>query len=98
MDSAIREGTGGELRLEAPFVIDTKVDIVARGLALDVPYRLTWSCYEGGVEPCGVCGTCIDRAHAFAANGVEDPLLATSGLLGGDQVSQSSNSTKEEHS
>lgn len=76
MNAAIVEGTGGELRLEAPFVMDSKADIVARGLELAVPYELTWSCYEGGEKPCGVCGTCIDRAHAFEANGVVDPLLA----------------------
>ncbi|MFQ7544054.1 MAG: 7-cyano-7-deazaguanine synthase, partial [Veillonella nakazawae] len=35
----------------------------------------TWSCYEGGDKPCGHCGTCIDRAEAFRANGVEDPAL-----------------------
>ncbi|MEE1114218.1 MAG: 7-cyano-7-deazaguanine synthase QueC, partial [Eubacterium sp.] len=26
-------------------------------------------------KPCGKCGTCIDRAAAFAANGIEDPAL-----------------------
>lgn len=25
--------------------------------------------------PCGVCGTCRDRAAAFAANGIEDPAM-----------------------
>ena len=40
-----------------------------------VPYELTWSCYEGGDKPCGVCGTCRDRAEAFRANGVLDPAL-----------------------
>lgn len=76
MARAIAEGTGGELTLEAPFVHDSKADIVARGLALGVPYELTWSCYEGGDRPCGVCATCIDRTRAFEANGVVDPLLA----------------------
>lgn len=76
MNRAIVEGTGGELRLEAPFVRLTKADIVREGLALGVPYELTWSCYEGGKVPCGVCATCLDRAAAFAANGVEDPALA----------------------
>lgn len=75
MGCAIAEGTGGELRLEAPFANASKADIVAAGLALDVPYGLTWSCYEGGEAPCGVCATCLDRAAAFAANGAADPGL-----------------------
>lgn len=75
MDQAIYEGSGHQLRIEAPFVNKTKVDIVAQGLALGVPYELTWSCYEGGEKPCGKCGTCLDRAAAFAANGVSDPAL-----------------------
>ena len=75
MNRAIVEGTGGELRLEAPFVTWSKADIVREGLALGVPYELTWSCYEGGEAPCGRCATCLDRAAAFAANGVEDPAL-----------------------
>ena len=75
MKTAIYEGSGHELRVEAPFVTWTKKDIVKKGLELHVPYELTWSCYEGGEKPCGVCGTCRDRRAAFLANGVEDPLL-----------------------
>ena len=75
MNRAIVEGTGGELCLEAPFVTWSKADIVREGLALGVPYELTWSCYEGGEAPCGRCATCLDRAAAFAANGVEDPAM-----------------------
>ena len=75
MGQAIYEGSGHQLTIEAPFVGKTKKEIVAMGLALKVPYELTWSCYEGGEKPCGKCGTCIDRAAAFAANGVKDPAL-----------------------
>ncbi len=75
MNRAISEGTGGELSMEAPFVMWSKADIVKRGLELGVPYELTWSCYEGGAYPCGVCGTCIDRNRAFELNGRRDPLL-----------------------
>lgn len=75
MNEAIYEGSGHQLRVEAPFVNMNKADIVKIGLELGVPYELTWSCYEGGEKPCGKCGTCIDRAKAFAANGVEDPAL-----------------------
>lgn len=76
MNDAICIGSGGQLRIEAPFISGTKAEVVRTGLELNAPYHLTWSCYEGGEEPCGVCGTCIDRAEAFRANGVEDPLLS----------------------
>ncbi len=75
INSAIYLGSGGQLRVEAPFVGKTKADVVAEGLRLYAPYALTWSCYEGGEKPCGLCGTCRDRAAAFAANGVNDPAL-----------------------
>ena len=76
MNTDVWEGSGKQLKLEAPFIEMNKAQIVAKGLELGVPYELTWSCYEGGDRPCGKCGTCIDRARAFAANGVPDPALA----------------------
>ena len=76
INRAIYLGSGCELRVEAPFIGLTKAQVVKKGLELNVPYELTWSCYEGGDKPCGKCGTCIDRAAAFAANGAEDPALA----------------------
>ena len=76
MNEAIYEGSGHQLRIEAPFVNMNKAEVVKLGLELEVPYHLTWSCYEGGDKPCRKCGTCIDRAAAFAANGVADPALA----------------------
>lgn len=75
MNEAIYEGSGKQLHIEAPFIEMSKADVVRTGLALGVPYHLTWSCYEGGDEPCGVCGTCIDRQEAFKRNGIIDPLL-----------------------
>lgn len=75
MNAAIYEGSGRQLHIEVPFVKHTKADVVACGLKLKAPYRLTWSCYTGGDAPCGVCGTCIDRAKAFELNGIADPAL-----------------------
>lgn len=75
MGTAVYLGSGKQLRIEAPFVSKTKADVVAEGLRLNAPYHLTWSCYEGGEKPCGLCGTCRDRADAFAANGIKDPAL-----------------------
>lgn len=70
MGDAIYIGSGEQLKIEAPFVKLTKGQVVKKGLELKVPYELTWSCYEGGDKPCGKCGTCIDRAKAFAENGI----------------------------
>ena len=75
INTAIYLGSGNALRVEAPFIGLTKAQVVAKGLELGVPYELTWSCYEGGDEPCGVCGTCRDRIAAFRANGIEDPAI-----------------------
>ena len=73
MNQAVYLGSGNQLKIYAPFVNLTKADVVKKGLTLKVPYELTWSCYEGGETPCGVCGTCRDRARAFAENGIQDP-------------------------
>ncbi len=75
MNTAIYEGSGRQLKIEAPFVGMTKADVVKMGLELGVPYELTWSCYEGGEKPCGTCGTCIDRAKAFEMNNINDPAI-----------------------
>lgn len=74
--AAISIGTYGKVKLKAPLVNMNKAGVVKKGLELGTPYQFTWSCYNGGDKPCGKCGTCIDRAAAFAANGVEDPALS----------------------
>ncbi len=75
MNEAIYEGSGKQLRIEAPFVSWAKADVVKKGIELKVPYELTWSCYEGGEKACKTCGTCIDRAIAFEKNGIKDPAI-----------------------
>ena len=73
--TAIYEGSGKKLIAMAPFITLSKTQIVAKGIELEVPYELTWSCYEGSKEPCGKCGTCIDRKKAFENNNITDPAL-----------------------
>ncbi len=75
ISDAIYIGSGEQLRVEAPFVGMTKAEVVKIGLELNVPYGLTWSCYEGKEKPCMACGTCIDRTEAFRQNRVADPLM-----------------------
>lgn len=74
MDKAINIGTYGKIKVARPLINMNKAEVVKTGLEINVPYQLTWSCYEGGEEACGQCGTCIDRLNAFKANGIEDPI------------------------
>ena len=52
-------------KLIAPLVEDSKVDIVRRALELNVPIADTWSCYQGGETPCGLCDSCRIRDRAL---------------------------------
>lgn len=80
MNDAIGIGTYDKVSLVAPFAGSSKAEVVKKGLELKVPYEYTWSCYNGGDSgPCGKCGTCIDRARAFEANGVKDPAINSEG-------------------
>lgn len=74
---AIMLGTGWDeqsgVGLVAPFSSLTKADIVGLGSKLEVPFHLTWSCYNGRDKHCGKCGTCVERQEAFLFSGVADP-------------------------
>ena len=56
-------------KLVAPLVLDTKVEIVKKAIALGVDIAATWSCYEGGEKPCGVCDSCRIRDEALIKAG-----------------------------
>ncbi|PZV14701.1 MAG: 7-cyano-7-deazaguanine synthase QueC [Pseudanabaena sp.] len=56
---------GNAPKLIAPLVMDSKTDIVRRARRLGVPIELTWSCYQGGDVPCGVCDSCRIRDKAL---------------------------------
>jgi len=62
-----------DIQLYTPFVDQTKGDIAAEGLRLNVPFAETWSCYKGGAIHCGRCGTCVERREAFHLAGAPDP-------------------------
>lgn len=80
--SAIRLGTYAGIALLRPFTEMSKADIVRAGAAMGVDYSRTWSCYVGGEQHCGECGTCVERREAFLLAGVSDPThyLSTSPL------------------
>jgi 7-cyano-7-deazaguanine synthase len=71
----IRTGTReGDIEVVTPLIHMRKGGIVRLGLELSAPLHLTWSCYSGEEEACGVCDSCALRLRAFAAAGVHDPI------------------------
>lgn len=73
LDFAVHDG--GSVKLLAPVGRLMKHEIVKTGLALGVPYHMTWSCYRGGDVHCGECGPCYMRREAFRRNGSTDPTM-----------------------
>ena len=60
---------GHPIQLIAPLIEMSKVDIVKKALELGVPIAQTWSCYQGGSQPCGKCDSCRIRDQALIEAG-----------------------------
>jgi len=74
---ALKRGVEGRpVDVRAPLLHLGKADIVRLGMEVRAPLDLTWSCYSGGLHPCGACDSCALRQHGFADAGVPDPALA----------------------
>ena len=58
----------------SPYLSQTKIEILADGLAMGLDYSQTWTCYNGREKACGKCGSCQERLEAFALNNTTDPL------------------------
>lgn len=59
----------------APYLMQNKIDILRDGLAMNLDYGQTWTCYNGRALACGKCGSCVERLEAFEKNDSVDPLL-----------------------
>jgi 7-cyano-7-deazaguanine synthase len=71
----IREGTrDGQISVVTPLIRLRKHEIVMLGVELGAPLHVSWSCYSGETEACGVCESCVLRLRAFAEAGAVDPI------------------------
>ena len=66
--------TGKGIGIACPIIHKTKAEIIELGMRLKVPFRYTWSCYQGREKACGVCDSCRIRLEAFKKVGLDDPL------------------------
>ncbi len=75
MQKTVYDGSGKVLRVEVPFMTESKGNVVKKGAELGVPFDLTFGCYEGREKPCGICLNCRDRKKAFKDAGLKDPTV-----------------------
>lgn len=62
------------VEVRAPYLAASKIDILRDGLAMNLDYADTWTCYNGQEKACGRCGACQERLEAFAENNTVDPI------------------------
>ena len=74
--SVIDLGTKPEtnLLIKTPVIGMKKSEIVKKGVELEAPLQLTWSCYQSSDLACGSCDSCALRLRAFREAGVPDPI------------------------
>jgi 7-cyano-7-deazaguanine synthase len=71
----IRTGTkDGDIEVIIPLIHLKKSEIVRLGVELGAPFHVSWSCYSGETEACGVCESCVLRLRAFREAGAVDPI------------------------
>ena len=65
---------GGNFVIHTPLIELSKAEIIRRGIALGIDYRITVSCYQPDPagRACGRCDSCRIRREGFAAAGVPD--------------------------
>lgn len=75
-ETVIARGTRPDTRIaiQTPVIRMTKREIVLKGLELNAPFHLTWSCYRNEERACGLCDSCALRLRGFQGAGYEDPL------------------------
>ena len=74
--TAIDAGTKPDTHIElrTPIIHLSKADIVKKGVELNAPLHLTWSCYRNEELACGTCDSCALRLRGFELAGLNDPI------------------------
>jgi 7-cyano-7-deazaguanine synthase len=63
-----------EIFIETPIINLSKTQIILKGKELNVPFELSWSCYQNEDKACGVCDSCALRLRGFQSVGIDDPI------------------------
>lgn len=66
--------SGNKITIETPLIHLNKAEIVKQGQKLTVPFKDTWSCYNGRKKACGQCESCLLRLQGFQKAHFKDPV------------------------
>lgn len=72
----INTGTKPDTHIDirTPIIQLSKAEIVKKGIELNAPLHLTWSCYRSEELACGTCDSCALRLRGFEQAGITDPI------------------------
>jgi 7-cyano-7-deazaguanine synthase len=75
-EKTIEAGTKPEtnIKIKMPIIHLSKAEIVKKGLELNAPLNLSWSCYKNSDLACGTCDSCALRLRGFVNAGEVDPI------------------------
>jgi 7-cyano-7-deazaguanine synthase len=75
-EKTIETGTKPEtnIKIKTSVIHLTKAEIVRKGLELNAPLHLSWSCYRSETLACGTCDSCALRQRGFEQAGAVDPI------------------------
>ena len=81
LNNVIQLNDGLRCKIYAPYASEFKESIVRDAVDLDVPYKLTWTCYDpvktvygdtDSYTPCLKCEACLERSIQGLKAGVDD--------------------------
>jgi 7-cyano-7-deazaguanine synthase len=64
----------GKIEIHTPVISMKKSEIVLKGNELNVPFEMSWSCYDKDDVACGVCDSCALRLRGFKEAALVDPI------------------------
>ena len=75
-EKTIETGTKPEtnIKIKTPIIELSKAEIVKKGIELNAPLHLSWSCYRSEDLACGTCDSCALRLRGFENAGETDPI------------------------
>ncbi len=83
LEASLRFSTQSGMKVESYTKDLTKPEIVARGLEIELPFHLVWSCYESGSRRCWRCESCKRTERALRSAGAkgEKVFIELGGML-----------------